>query len=294
MRALSALALALALLCAAAMLRASASDGGTATPADEGRAAIRVERGIAYQGTDKPKLTVYRPRGLAGRAPAVMAVHGGTWTHGDGGKMHGFAKAIARHGFVVFKVGYTYATRKRAGFPRQRIELRRAIRWMRAHARRFRIDPSRIGALGSSSGAHLVALTAMYGRAPLTRGARVKAAVVWSAPLNLTRLRKGWLARAIRKFVGCQRWCKRTLRRASPIHHVSRGDPALLMFNGDRELLPLSQPRSMATKLRAARVPHRVSIIGSHRHGAKNADVLLAPSIGYLREQLDHPVGGGS
>jgi acetyl esterase/lipase len=223
-----------------------------------------------------------------------MAVHGGTWTHGDGGKMHGYAKTIARHGFVVFKVGYTYATPERAGFPRQARELRKALRWMRANSDRFRLDPRRIGALGSSSGGNLVGLIATQGRGPLTRAGRVKAAVTWSGPLDLTRLRRHGLARSIRRFAGCSRWCRRTLRRASPITHVSRGDSAMLMFNGERELLPLSQPRSMARRLRAAGVPTRVRIVPGRRHGAKNADANLAQSIEYLREQLGHPAGGSA
>lgn len=250
-------------------------------------AALRVERGLAYQGKGKPTLDVYRPARSGGRLPGVMVVHGGTWRHGDGGKMRRFARRIARAGFVVFDVGYTYATKARGAFPRQPDDLRRALRWIRARAARFKVDAQRIGAFGSSSGAHLVALIATKGRGSLDAGARVRAAVTWSAPFDFTRLRRHKLSGAIRHFLGCAtRRCTKRLRAASPLRYVTADDPAMLVVNSRDELMPLGQPRRMVNRLNAAGVEAKLALVPGSRHGAKYADRQLDPTIAYLREQL--------
>lgn len=259
-------------------------------PADRADGAgVAVERGIAYQGKGGPTLRVYRPGGAQLPAPAVIAVHGGTWQHGDKGKMHEFAKQIAREtGFVVVKVGYTYASRKRGAWPRQLNDVKDGVRWVRRNAGRYGIDKRRIAAFGSSSGAHLVALLATKSRGgSLDRGPRVRAAVTWSAFFDLRRMRRHHFFNAIRTFLGCRdRPCGRKLGNASPMRHVSRDDPAMLVFNARRELAPLSQPRRMVRKLRSRGVEARLRIVRGRKHGARNADQALTPTIDYLREVL--------
>ena len=257
-------------------------------------AAVAVERGIAYQGGGGPTLRVYRPTEAEGPVPAVIAVHGGTWQHGDEGKMHEFAKRIAREtGFVVFKVGYTYASRKQGAWPRQLKDVKDGVRWVRRNADRYGVDKRRLAAFGSSSGAHIVALLATKNRGgSLERGPRVRAAVTWSAFFDLPLMRGHEFFNAIRTFLGCRdgrsfRPCGRRLRRASPIRHVSRDDPAMLIVNARRELAPLSQPRRMARKLRSRGVEARLEIVRGRKHGARNADQALGPTIDYLTEVLD-------
>ena len=267
------------------------------SPAERANGAgVTIERGIAYQGKAGPTLRVYRPDGIDGPAPAVIVVHGGTWQHGDEGKMHRFAKRIARAGFVVFKVGYTYATRRKGAWPRQLDDVKRGVRWVRRNAGRYGVDTSRIGAFGSSSGAHIVALLATKSRGgSLERGARVRAAVTWSAFFDLPRMRGHRFFNAIRTFLGCrERRCGRKLRRASPIRHVSADDPAMLIVNARAELAPLSQPRRMARKLRAKGVEARLELVRGRKHGARNADQALGPTIAYLRTQLGTASAGGS
>jgi acetyl esterase/lipase len=263
----------------------------TLNPADRANGAgVAVERGISYQGKEGPTLRVYRPAGAERPAPAVIAVHGGTWQHGDKGKMHEFAKRIAREtGFVVVKVGYTYASRKRGAWPRQLNDVKDGVRWVRRNAGEYGIDKRRIAAFGSSSGAHLVALLATKNRGgSLNHGPRVRAAVTWSAFFDLRRMRGHHFFNAIRTFLGCRdRPCGRRLRNASPLRHVSRDDPAMLIVNARRELSPLSQPRRMASKLRSRGIEARLKLVRGGKHGARNADQALGPTIDYLTEVLD-------
>lgn len=69
-----------------------------------------------------------------------------------------------RAGFVAFGVGCMLAAPERPGYPRQLREMRAAVRFIRRNAWRFRADPARVGALGISAGAHLVALAGTTGR----------------------------------------------------------------------------------------------------------------------------------
>jgi acetyl esterase/lipase len=253
-------------------------------------AGVAVERGIHYQGKDGPRLRVYRPADARRPAPAVIAVHGGTWQHGDKGRMHEFAKQIAREtGFVVVKVGYTYASRKRGAWPRQLNDVKDGVRWVRRHAGEYGIDKRRIAAFGSSSGAHIVALLATASRGgSLDRGARVRAAVTWSAFFDLPRMRGHHFFNAIRTFLGCrERPCGRRLRKASPIRHVTRDDPPMLVVNARRELAPLSQPRRMMRKLRSRGIEARLRIVHGRKHGARNASQALGPTVDYLAEVLE-------
>jgi len=258
-------------------------------------AAVLVLVAIAGSGAMKatteeprePEFSVFRPSETVPGNPAVIAIHGGSWQHGDGGKMRRVGKAIAAAGFVVFHVKYTYATETRAGYPRQVNDIRRAIRHIREHADDFGIDPRRIGAIGSSSGAHLVGLLATQGRGSLESGGRVRAAVTWSAPFDLRRLRTHNFSPGIRKFLGCYpRWCRKKAKRGSPLTYVSRGDPPMLIAHGRGEIFPTRQARAMARRLAKAGVPHRLRLLGGGRHGMNYADVMTDESIEFFHEQL--------
>ena len=267
-----------------------ATRGGLANGEDQ-QAAVSVTYDIPYKGKGGPTLQVYEPQNTTRPAPAVIAVHGGTWRHGDGGKMHKTAKQVAAHGFVVFKVGYRYASKekKRGAWPGQLNDVKDGVRWVRANADRYGVDPTRIAALGSSSGAHIVALLATLNRGELTEGARVKAAVTWSAFIDLPKLRKNQYFPGIRIFVGCEEKgvnCRKRLRRASPIRHVSKDDPAMLLVNGKKEFVPKRQPKRMARKLRRKGVEARTEFIGGDLHGQRMRDQTMPRTIRFLRKQV--------
>ena len=241
----------------------------------------------AQEEPSEPEFSVFHPPDPAPGSPAVIAVHGGSWQHGDGGKMARVGKQIAAAGFVVFHVKYTYATETRAGYPRQVNDIRRAIRHIREHADDFGIDPHRIGAIGSSSGAHLVGLLATQGRGSLEHGGRVRAAVTWSAAFDLRPLRTHNFSPGIRKFLGCYpRWCRRKAWRGSPMKYVTRDDPPMFIAHGRGEIFPASQARRMARKLRRKHVPRRLRLLSGGRHGMNYADEMTEEAIAYFREQL--------
>jgi acetyl esterase/lipase len=201
--------------------------------------------------------------------------------------MAGISRALAQAGFVAFNVNYTLATWFQPGFPNQHTELTTALRWVRRHAARFGVDPSRVGALGSSAGAHLVALLAVAGHGPLGAGARIRGAVTWSAPFDLLRLDGPALAPAVDTFLGCAGGqCTHRRAAASPITHVSADDSPMLILNSEHELVPAEQAEEMAARLSSAGVPHSLWILPGSAHGVGYVTTVLGPSVVFLRRRL--------
>ena len=88
------------------------------------------------------------------RAPAIIHLHGGAWImYGRWAPANVF---LARAGFVTVSIDYRLAPGSR--FPAQIEDARTAVRWLRAHADQYGIDPERIGAWGVSAGSHLAGL----------------------------------------------------------------------------------------------------------------------------------------
>ena len=248
---------------------------------------LRVFPRLHYGYSPRTVVDVYSP-GNARRAralPGVLVVHGGGWRAGDKRRMAWTSRRLADAGFVAFNVNYTHARLGRPGFPRQLTELRTAVAWIRRHAHRLGVDPTRIGAIGSSAGGHLVGLLATDAHGPLTAGARVAAVVTWSAPFDLTRVEHGGLVSAVRTFVGCV-LCPQVSMAASPPTHVTGDDPPMLIVNSEHELVPLAHAELMAARLASAGIPHTLRVLPGSGHGRDYAWAVLGPSIGFLYRTL--------
>jgi acetyl esterase/lipase len=114
---------------------------------------------IGYHGT----FDFYQPRADSGRAnrPAILAIHGGAWRGGDKAWGEQFAKELCPHGYVVFSINYRLSSRPNGTWPAQIEDVQKALRYIRANARRFNIDPDRIASLGMSAGGHLATMVAL-------------------------------------------------------------------------------------------------------------------------------------
>ena len=133
---------------------------------------------------------IYTPSGPAARRPLVLFIHGGGWNSGHtrhSGALANFPQALAMlasEGFVVASLEYRLTNE--AAFPAQLQDARAAIRFLKANAAKYGIDPSRTGVWGGSAGGHLAALAALtcgenrFDPAPAPAGSEcVQAAVVW-------------------------------------------------------------------------------------------------------------------
>jgi len=100
-------------------------------------------------------LDIYQPPG-AGPFPAVLIVHGGGWDSGDREMERPLGRHLAALGYVAVPVDYRLGAAGR--FPAALHDLKSAVRWVRARAVEYRIDPQRIAVVGGSAGGQLAAL----------------------------------------------------------------------------------------------------------------------------------------
>src|SRR5262245_52565746 len=117
-------------------------------PAAEGQEpGIRVERDIVYGkgGREDLRLNLAAPKGK-GPFPAVVCIHGGGWFQGQRQDMDSMTELLARRGYVAVTVSYRLAPKAR--FPAQIEDCKAAVRWLRANAAKYKINPDRIGAIG--------------------------------------------------------------------------------------------------------------------------------------------------
>ncbi len=120
---------------------------------------------IEYAKVDGSSLALdaFVPDG-PGPFPAVIMVHGGGWDHGDkeGGKKRGWMvpmdEPLARAGFAWFEINYRLLPKY--PYPACLEDVQSAIRWVKAHAAEYRVDPNRIALAGESAGGYLVDLAA--------------------------------------------------------------------------------------------------------------------------------------
>jgi acetyl esterase/lipase len=224
--------------------------------------AFDVRRGVVYARPDGVELhaDVYLPT-TSGPRPAVLVVHGGSWTRGGRGRMESVAERLALAGYVAVNIDYRLAPAHH--FPAQVHDCKEAVRWIRSHAEELSVDPARVGGFGYSAGAHLVALLATTQPADGLEGpsfgppvsTALQAAVLGAAPSDLHRLPP---SPAVRGFLGgTEEEVPWLYDLASPIRYVSPGDPPVFVYHGRSDLVvPVSHARSMVEALERAGVPH--------------------------------------
>ena len=206
---------------------------------------FRKQGGVVYRKTDNYQLKcdVYIPEG-EGPFPAILAVHGGAWRQGSKFTMLRHAWRMAAAGYVVVAINYRHAPEYR--FPAQVHDCKDAVRWMRANAKEFKIDPDRIGAFGYSAGGHLCAMLGTSDPSDGLEGdvepgmenisSRIGAVAVGGAPCDFS-----WIdddSRVLSYWLGGSRNQKPDVfRAASPASYITADDPPFYFFHGGSDLI---------------------------------------------------------
>jgi acetyl esterase/lipase len=247
---------------------------------------VKVERNLDYVGNGlvRQQLDLYLPEQATGPLPLVVWIHGGAWQNGS--KEPCRALFLSTHGFAVASINYRLID---AGpFPIQIEDCRAAIRWLRANAAKYRIDPDRIGAWGGSAGGHLVALlgTAADEKAWDDVGgnpdvsARVQAVCDFFGHTDFNDLIEGNRDRFFppegpiaRLLGGPPRSKLDVARAASAVAHVSKDDPPFLIVHGDDDqVVPLRQSQRLADRLKDAGVDVTLLVVKNGKHGLWGPD----------------------
>lgn len=257
------------------------------TPAAGARAPVDVRKDIEY-GTANGKrllLDAYVPPAGDDRRPAVVMIHGGGWRAGDKASWQPEAEQLAAKGWVAFSINYRLD--EPAVFPAEIDDAQAAVRWVRAHADEYQVDPARIAAIGESAGGHLTAMLATLGRGALDGDSRIRVGAAWSPPVDLTALAGSRGTSWIGPLLGCnQQTCPDRLAQSSPVTHVDGTDAPLYLANSTEELVPLSQAQAMADRLKAAGVDHRLDVYAGNRHALDFRADAWAPTLAFLEDHL--------
>jgi acetyl esterase/lipase len=142
---------------------AKASDAKQLTPPAEAKR-ITIYDDLRYRegSSNSWRLDLAMPENFGGeKHPVLMIVHGGGWRNGTkrDRPYRAMLTEFALKGYVTLSVEYRLTGE--APFPACIEDVKCAVRWLRAHADKYRADPNRIAAYGHSAGAHLVLMLAM-------------------------------------------------------------------------------------------------------------------------------------
>jgi acetyl esterase/lipase len=215
--------------------------------------------------------------------PLVVMIHGGAWISGDktDARPTEVILRLAALGYVAASINYRLSVDGNDPFPAAVEDVRCAVRWLRANADSYGIDPSRVGVIGSSAGGHLALMLGtagdvegLDGSCPLTGAIDVAGAVSFYGPTDL-RPGSPWGVGAglLSAFLGDDPQNVPELAElASPIAHVDATDhPHLLVHGGGDTLVLPEQSRSMqaafeavgvaSTYLELASAPHAFDLI---------------------------------
>jgi acetyl esterase/lipase len=212
---------------------------------------IVVLRDLAYQEGDSPHWTLdlaMKREPSPNPRPCIVVIHGGGWIEGDKSSFSqrqsdvpGNILHFAELGFVAVTINYRLASAAR--FPAALDDCKTAVRWLRANAKRYNLDPDRIGAYGNSAGGHLALLLGMPGKDdPLPADAlypeqssHVQAVVSDSGPIDLIAQHKsGALREVCTQLMGGPPQGERltAYQKASPSNRISGKLPPLLLIYG--------------------------------------------------------------
>lgn len=119
---------------------------------------VKVEKDVVYGTVQEAKLLLdaYTPDDAVAKHPGIVLIHGGGFSGGDKSFYTAMGKSLAAKGYSVFSVNYRLAPKNR--YPAAVDDVQRAVRWLRAHAATYHLDPDRMGALGDSAGGYLVTM----------------------------------------------------------------------------------------------------------------------------------------
>jgi len=198
-------------------------------------------------------LDVHLPQGVR-KPPLVVFVHGGAWTTGNKGPYPAF---LVDRGFAVASLDFRSSND--AQFPADVHDIKAGIRFLRAKASEYGYRADRIAVVGASSGGHLAALVGVTNGDKTLEGTEgdylqesssVQAIVSYFGASDLTTILaqstpRGLEVRepALKRLLGdTPDKVPGLAKLASPIFHVDRDDPPIMLLHGDQDTqMPLNQ-----------------------------------------------------
>jgi acetyl esterase/lipase len=265
--------------------------------------------------SDAQKLDLYLPAHAKKPYPVILAIHGGSWASGD--KATGEVNpemAALNYGFAVASINYRLSGE--APFPAALQDCKAAVRFLKANAKKYKLD-DKIIAWGDSAGANLAALLGTTAKVKsledktqgnAKKNSEVSAVVAFFPPVNLATFEEEFKANKnvlsssvtdntglIEKYLGAQgAQLKEKSKVINPVNYINNDTVPFFIMNGDKDdVVPVQQSQYLADAL--------VKVIGAHNveymviHGAGHGGPAfsqaanLVPVFNFLHKQLGTP-----
>lgn len=249
---------------------------------------VLLERDVVFGkgGTRDLKMHILRPKQAPSASegmPVLVWIHGGGWQAGSRDSGIPRLAPYAARGYFCASVEYRLS--QEAIFPAQIEDCKCAIRYLRAHAKKYNLDPNRIGVWGSSAGGHLVALLGTSADVKELEGnggwsdqsSAVQAVCDFCGPTDFVKIAENTKGAEgpVAKLFGGPPAEKITLAKlASPLTHVSKKAAPFLIVHGDQDkVVPMFHADSLNEALKKVGVPVTLHVAKGQGHGLGGPEV---------------------
>ncbi len=251
---------------------------------------IKVEKNIPYAATNNPRqiLDLYLPKTPRSDKPlpVVVNIHGGAFRMGDKSMgVREIAALVASADYAGVSINYRLSSE--AIWPAQIADCKAAIRWVRANAAKYGLDPDRIGVIGGSAGGHLVAMLGTSGGLADLEGdvgphkgvsSKVRCVVDQFGPSDFLAMggsHDDAESPESQLIGGALQEHRKEARAASPISYVTHDDPPFLILHGTVDpAVPFNQSQRLAKALKNAGVETTfIPVVGAGHGGFRNPEV---------------------
>ncbi len=246
---------------------------------------------------DKLGMDIVRPK-APGNHPGVVLIHGGGFSGGNRQSYLPLAIHLAQNGYVAATVSYRLTPHYQ--FPLPLHDVKSAVRFLRANAAKYNLDPAHMGAIGTSAGATWAQFLAvsrnvpsLEGKGPhLDQSSSVDCAVSFYGRSDLRRSYEGSrnAAEAVPPLVGGDRQHALDAHlRASPLNWINPDSAPILAIHGTRDQnVPYEQSLFLIERLKSVGVDAELETIAEGAHGFKGADEerAIARTLDFLNRKL--------
>lgn len=268
-------------------------------------------RDVEYANVDGSSLLLdlYLPRNVK-NPPLVVWIHGGGWRGGNKGRGGKFVPLLTDAGYACASINYRLSGE--AKFPAQINDCKAAIRWLRAHAKKYGYNAARIGVGGSSAGGHLAALLGTSGGIKdlegsvgkhLDQSSSVQAVCDLWGPTDFLQMDKHAIPGSRLKhndprspesllIGGPILEHKDRVARANPITYIDQQDPPFLIIHGSKDpAVPVHQSIILEKALKKNKVPAKLHIVENAGHGGPefNTPKINKMIVEFFDQQLKQP-----
>ncbi|MEL7028728.1 MAG: alpha/beta hydrolase [Pseudomonadota bacterium] len=245
-----------------------------------------------------------------GPFPAVILIHGGAFKMGSKEMDYNHAKLLVENGYVAISINYRLSGE--AVFPAAVHDCKAAIRYVRANADKYKVNPDQIGAWGASAGGNLTAMMATSAGDPYADGrvgahttvpTNIQAAINWFGPINFQTMVSEGAALGFQSdynvniesaYVGVDAndpANAERVARANPTTYLDPGDPPIWTVVGDADpLIPYTQSTNFYLAAKDVLGEEKATYLllegEGHGGGAFKGDELLSQSVAFFDQHL--------